>query len=192
MMGGPAFAGDPAGYPDNVQEMDLREVAMLPRYCIYTQSFRERVPGGNNPDEIKRWSDIMGAAYNSMHHYCLGLMKTNRATLARTQEYRLFYLRDAIVEFNYVIQRVPQDFVLLPEILTKKGENLIRMGRGALALKELEHAIGMKPDYWPAYAALSDYYKKSGDVAKAREVLGRGLSFAPAATPLRRRLGELK
>jgi hypothetical protein len=35
---------DIPGYPSNIEAYDSREVAMLPRYCIYTQLFRERVP----------------------------------------------------------------------------------------------------------------------------------------------------
>ena len=62
-----------------------------------------------------------------------------------------------------------------PEIFTKKGENLIRLAKGPLGVIELERAIEAKPDYWPPYAALSDYYKSIGDRAKARDVLRRRL-----------------
>ena len=67
-----------------------------------------------------------------MHHYCWGLMKLNRALyLARTEQARSFYFRDAILEFDYVLERSPENFILRPEILTKKGQSLIRLGRGA-------------------------------------------------------------
>ena len=49
---------------------DPREVAMLPRYCAYTQGFRDHVPGGNNPAEIQRWYSMLGETFNAMHHYC--------------------------------------------------------------------------------------------------------------------------
>lgn len=191
IFGTPALAADPAGYPEHVQAYDPREVAMLPRYCIHTQGFRDHVPGGNNPMEIERWFDRLGPTYNAMHHYCVGLMKTNRAMLARTQRYRLFYLKDAVGEFDYVLERAPPDFVLLPEILTKKGENLIRLGQNAIAVQQLEHAIEIKPDYWPPYAALSDFYKQKGDMSKAREILENGLSLSPTASGLKNRLSQL-
>ena len=106
------------GYPASVNAFDPREVAMLPRYCTYTQMFRDYVPGGNNPAEIQRWYSILGETFHAMHHYCLGLMKTNRGLiLARDEQWRRFYLKDAIVEFDYVIDRAPPDYVLLPEIL---------------------------------------------------------------------------
>ena len=188
----PAYAVPP-GYPASVYEADPREMAMVPRYCIYTQGFREKVPGGNNPAEIERWGSLMGhVAFHAMHHYCGGLMETNRAMLlSRTREERLFYLGHAIVEYDYVIQRVPGDFKLLPEILTKKGANLIRLGEQLLGIQELQRAIELRPDYWPPYVELSDYYKGTGNFQKAREYLEKALSYSPDAKPLERRLIEL-
>jgi tetratricopeptide (TPR) repeat protein len=183
---------DIPGYPSNIEAYDSREVAMLPRYCIYTQLFRERVPGGNNPAEIKRWHALMGETFDALHHYCWGLMKTNRATiLARSEQDRHHYLTDSIREFDYVIERAPPDFVLLPEILTKRGETLVRLGRTTQGIADLQRAIELKPDYWPPYGSLSDYYKTVGEIAKARELLETAISFAPDSRSLKRRLAEL-
>jgi hypothetical protein len=189
----PAYCqGGVPGYPDRVQGYDPREVALLPQYCIYTQLFREVVPGGANSAEIKRWTAIMGPSFHNMHHYCWGLMKTNRALfLVRNQQMRSFYLRDALEEFNYVIRRASSDFKLLPEILTKKGENLIRLDRGKEAIPELRHAIALNPGYWPPYAALSDYYVKTGDSSSARHWLEQGLSHNPDVKALKKRLAEI-
>lgn len=179
------------GYPDNVEAYDPREVALLPKYCKFTQLFRDEFRA--DPEEVKRWYEIMGPAFHAMHHYCWGLMKTNRALLlATTKQVRMFNLSSAIDEFNYVIRSSPPNFVMLPEILTKKGENLIRLGRPALGITELERAIQLKPDYWPPYAALSDHYKKRGDIATAREFLDKGLALAPDAKGLRTRRTELE
>jgi tetratricopeptide (TPR) repeat protein len=186
-----ARAGDIPGYPE-IDAYDPREVAMLPSYCKHTQLFRDRVPGGNNPEEIRRWSTLMGSTFLAMHHYCWGLMKTNRALfLAKSKQIRSFYLTSSIDEFNYVIKHARDDFILLPEILTKKGENLIRLGHGPAGVLELEHAIQLKADYWPPYVALSDYYEQKGDRSKAREVLKQALSFAPDSKAVQRRLAKL-
>ncbi len=198
-LGSVLAAGIPAhgqggvpGYPESVQAYDPREVALLPRYCIYTQLFRERVPGGGNQDEIDRWYSDMGPSFHAMHHYCWGLMKTNRAILfARTRQNRMFYLDDSIGEFNYVIRNATPNFVMLPEIFTKKGENLIRLGRGPLGILALQRAIELKPDYWPPYAAMSDYYKETGDLARAREWLEKGLSVTPDVKALKVRMAEI-
>jgi tetratricopeptide (TPR) repeat protein len=181
------------GYPDSIYAFDSREVAMLPRFCLYAQDYRQRVPGGNNPEEIARWSAVMGEVFGHMHHYCYGLMNFNRATLlAREPHVRRFYLQTAIKEFDYVLERSPPNFVLLPEILTKKGEALVRQGRAPLAIEQFERAIELKPDYWAPYAYLSDVYKGTGDLQTARQVLERGLSQSPDAKGLQRRLKELE
>jgi tetratricopeptide (TPR) repeat protein len=185
-------AQDVPGYPPSIDAYDPREVAMLPPYCKFTQIFREKVPGGSDPEQGQRWKAVLGPTFEAMHHYCWGLMKTNRGVLlARSEAVRMAYLNYSIEEFDWVIQRAPEDFVLLPEVLSKKGENLIRLGRGPLGMLSLERAVQLKPDYWPPYAHMSDYYKKTGNLGKAREVLEQGLTHSPDASALKRRLGEL-
>jgi tetratricopeptide (TPR) repeat protein len=187
-----ASAQDIPGYPPNFDAYDPREVALLPPYCKYTQLFREKVPGGGNVEEGQRWQALLGPTFFAMHHYCWGLMKANRGMLlARNELARTTYLSYSIPEFDWVIERAPADFLLLPEVLTKKGEVLIRLGKGPIALVSLERAAELKPDYWPPYAHMSDYYKSAGNTAKAREVLKQGLSFSPEAPALNRRLEEL-
>jgi hypothetical protein len=185
-------ASDVPGYPPTIDGYDPREVGMLPRFCIHTQVFRERVPGGSNPQQIERWRAIMGPTFEAMHHYCWGLMKTNRAVLlVRSSERRQFYLNDSLGEFDWVIQRAPENFILLPEVLVKKGENLVRLNKGPSAVYAFERAIELKPDYWPPYAQMSDYYKAAGNTARAREVLAQGLAQIRNSPALLRRAGEL-
>ena len=181
------------GYPNDITEYDARELAMLPRYCIFTPTFVQAgVPGSNDVQTLNHWKSVMGETYKGMHHYCWALMKTNRANvLAPNRLTRQAWLEVSIGDFDYVITIAPKDFVLLPEILTKKGENLIALGKSVQGLGELLRAIDLKPDYWPPYAQLSDYYKASGDRQKAREFLEKGLSLSPDATALKRRLAEL-
>lgn len=180
------------GYPDRIEALDPREVALLPKYCTYTQMFRERVAGGNDPPVIEGWYSRLGPTFHHMHHYCLGLMKMNRAMfLAPDQIGRRFYLNDSITEIDYVIERAPPDYVLMPEFLTKKASALILLGKGPVGVMLLERAIELRDDYWLPYAQLSDYYKDSGDPRKAREALERGLAKTPDVKALQRRLAEL-
>ena len=131
--------------------------------------------------------------FASMHHYCNGIFKTNKALLtSQTPQWRRFYLTSSIEEFDYVISTAPDSFVLLPEVLTKKGENLFRLGDVPNAVATLDRAIQLKPDYWPPYAVMSDYYSKAGNNAKARDVLEKGLAVAPQTKALQRRLSEIR
>jgi hypothetical protein len=188
-----AFAQAPiSGYPTDTYAFDPREVAMIPKYCIYTQMFRASVPGGSNEEAIASWSAFMGPTFIHMHHYCAGLMKLNRAKfLAKDNNTRRFYLADAITEIDYVVTKAPDDFILMPEMLTKKAECHILLGQAPVGSYTLERAIEVKRDYWPAYAQLSDLYKSLGDTAKAREALQAGLVHSPGASALTRRMAEL-
>jgi tetratricopeptide (TPR) repeat protein len=194
LVAGHSWAQAPIpGYPDSIDSFDPREVAMLPPYCTYTHYFRIKVPGGNNVAETERWRARLGSeSFEHIHHYCFALMKTNRAVLlARSSTSRSFYLNDSLIEFDYVIERVPPDFLLLPEILMKKGENLLLLGRVQVGVYHLEKATQLKPDYWPPYAKLADHYKDSGDLESARKTLQSGLTANPNASALTRRLEEL-
>jgi len=178
------------GYPDDFMALDAREVRLLPPFCVHTQYFSSKY--GVHEVERNRWRAVLGPTFVHIHHYCFGLLKTNRALLlTKTKQYREYYLRDSISEFDYVIQRAPDDFLLLPEILSKKGENLVRLGRGMMAVPEFERATELKPDFWPPYAQLADYYKAAGEKDKAREVLNKGLTQSPGTPALQRRLSEL-
>ena len=178
------------GYSDNFYDLDPREVRLLPPYCVYTQYFDAKYR--TDEAEKKRWMAALGPTFVHVHHYCFALLKTNRALfLTKEKRFREFYLRDSLGEFKYVIDRSPDDFVLLPEILTKRGENLVRLGQGAFAVFDFERAIELNPNFWPPYAQLADYYKTTGEKEKAREVLSEGLARSPDAKGLQQRLAEL-
>lgn len=194
----PARAQEVPGYPPmNPHTLlngpyDPRELALLPKYCYTTQIFREFAPGGRDKVEMDKWYALLGGTYHHLHHYCWGMMKSNRANLlAKDHRVRQFYLNDALAEYDYVIERATPDFVLLPEILTKKADNLFQLNRAPVAIFELERAIDVKPDYWPPYAKLADHYKSTGEIQKARDILEAGLKAAPDAIGLKRRLSEL-
>jgi tetratricopeptide (TPR) repeat protein len=170
--------------------LEARDFPMLPQYCRDTQIFAQVVPGGGK--DLERWKTVMGPTFIHMHHYCYALVLTNRANFfSRDRKERNKYLYYSLEEFDYVIGRAPADFVLLPEIHTKKGENLIRLGDVSRGTRELLRAIDLKPDYWPPYAYISDYYKQIGQLASAREWLKRGLSVSPNTKALMQRLAEL-
>lgn len=169
-----------------------RIVALLPPYCKYAPGYSGRVPGGDDPVQVEHWKSVLGYMYYHIHHYCWGLAQTEYALLfAHDAGERTFNLSASLGNFDYVLRHMKPDYVLLPEVLTRKGENLIRLGRAPEAMEPLERAIAAKPDYWPPYAALADYFKDAGEPAKAREWLRKGLEAAPKAEPLQRRLAAL-
>jgi hypothetical protein len=173
-------------------QFDAVTLAKLPPYCRNALTYRDHVPGGNNKADIDRWFKVMGGGFIHIHHYCSGLQLTNRALFeSRTKVDRDRELRLSIPEFDYIIARVDSTFPLLPEILTKKGENLFRLEKDPAAIATLIRAIEVKGDYWPPYAALSDHYKEMGKLDEARNWLKRGLAASGGAKALERRLREL-
>lgn len=173
---------------------DAHQIPLLPPYCKYTQLYRSVVPGANDPAAIERWSNVMGGNENfsHMHHYCWALESTNRGLYSsRTKLERDRHFAASLGDLDYVVRRVKADFVLLPEVLTKMGENLIRIGRGPEAVGVLTSAIALKPNYWPPYAALGEYYDQLGDKATARAWLEKGLAASPGTVALERRLQKL-
>jgi hypothetical protein len=186
LLGSSTVHGQPRQY-------DPKLTAMLPPYCKYTQDYREKVAGGNDPAQIERWTQILGERnYIHMHHYCWGLENTSRALyFSGSKQDRDHQLNQSVREFNYVLERVTPDFALLPEILTKRGENQLRLGNGPQGAADLSRAIELKPDHWPPYAAMSDYYRSLGELDAARQWAERGLAAAPGTRALQRRLAEL-
>lgn len=175
------------------RQHDPKLFAMLPPYCKHTQVYRENVPGGSDAAQIERWTRILGAQnYLHLHHYCWGLENTSQALyFSTTKQDREHQLAQSVKEFDYVIARVTPDFVLLPEILARRGENQLKLGHGSKGVTDLNRAIELKPDHWPPYAALSDYYKGLGDLQAAREWAEKGLAAVPGTKALQRRLAEL-
>jgi hypothetical protein len=179
------------GYSDNVLNYDSRELALLPPYCKYTQNFREKVTGGDDRVEAARWEALFGQAFFAMHHYCWGLMKANRGLfLARSKRTRDYYLNEAIVEYDYVIDRSQPGFVLLPELIARKGDLQLRLGHPG-GLETIRKALSLKPDYWLPYALASDYYKSVGQPGPARQWLNEGIEKVGDAAPLKSRLDAL-
>jgi tetratricopeptide (TPR) repeat protein len=172
---------------------EAKVFAFLPEWCKYTPLYSNLAPGGRNAVEGERWNRLMGPQnFMHLHHYCAALFHTSRGMyFEKTKAGRDAAFALSLGEYDYAIARVEQTFPLLPEILTKKGETLVLLGRSE-AIGPLHMAISLRADYWPAYAAMSDYFRNMGNVAEARQWLQKGLDAAPQAKPLARRLAELE
>ncbi len=186
--------GIPLAADAQPRDYSERSLALLPGWCKYAQDFRDRVPGGNNPAEYQRLMTITKGMFQHMHHHCYGLIAQNTAMLrVRDPQKRAALLKTSVNEFDYVLRNTPPDFIMLPEVLTKRAESLIALTRGAEAQSDLQRALQLKPDYWPAWLTLADYYyEKVGDAAKAAYTLEQGIVAAPNAPALQDRLAELK
>src|SRR5262245_3308068 len=160
----------PTVYANSHDRPSPEEIANLPEYCKYTQLIRE-LPGGggNSPEQTEHWKGIMGDTFMAMHHHCFGLIAAQRAGGPRvTNQQRGSLLTISVNEFTYVIERAPSSFPLLPEILTRRAQSLLRLGREREAIEDLQRAWTSKPDYWRPYAYLPDYMLTTYQNARAR------------------------
>src|SRR5688572_31366266 len=79
-------------------EHDPRDLALLPRFCFATSSFRPLA----RPGEEAKYTQLLGKSVMHLHHYCWGLQHTNRALLFdKTAKDRRKSLERSIKEFNY-------------------------------------------------------------------------------------------
>jgi len=159
------------------------EMAKLPRYCYLKQVYGE---DKNHPEEQAIY-DMLGVDYVHMHHYCWGLNYANRADSDWNDKVaRSYRLQLAANNFNYVLAAATPGFFMRPEIHLQLGKVLLRAGKSAEAAQNFQKAIQIKPDYVPAYLALSDYYKQIGSPAKALSLLEDGLKQVPSSPSLAR------
>ena len=161
------------------------ELRLLPPYC--TTKFTK---GASRKDpEVRHWVSILGENYSHIHHYCKGLNYAIRANAGGSNTSH--YLKQSLNNYDYVLGHMTPGFVLLPELLVKRGKTLQRQNRNEAAIGDFLKAIKAKPDYTPAYAALSDAYKAMGNKAEARKALEDGLEHKPDSRSLNKRMEKL-
>lgn len=167
------------------QNITPEELAMLPRYCLDAQSFGYGDAYSNTSPNAPKWVAMMGKSFWHIHHHCWALINVRRAQQARLpREKKIALLQEAHGDFQYVIRNTPEDFVLLPEVITWLGRTYARLGNHAEAAKSFEKARSLKPDYWPPYYHHGEMLLMQGNKAEAREIVRAGLQHAPDAKPM--------
>lgn len=159
------------------------EIALTSPFCLDTEAFR-----GPHQCQIGRtqksyyWQEVLGDGFCHLHHYCwaeVHLLRANKRSTHPVERKRQF--RYAANEFNYVIKNSPPNFILLPEIYTRKGEAELRIDDFVNANKSFSRARAMKPDYWPAYTGWIDALIKAGRREDAKALAKQGLEHSPNA-----------
>lgn len=175
IVSGPAHAG--------LYEISRAELAALPEYCADSEAgdnFQQFGPRYNY------WVGRMGPNFGRIHHYCHGLVLLQRARVARNAE-RTKLARRAVSEFNFMLinSNVPRSFILMPEMLTRRGDAAVVMEDWELAYQSYMDAWTLKPDYWPPYVAWANVLAKVGNKKEALITLRTGLSHSLNSEPLR-------
>lgn len=176
------------------QNISAAEVSRLPEYCPNTQSFPSQVGVPDAPSSTqKRWLSLMGSTFWHMHHYCWALISANRSEeIGLAPNQRVSLLNSAISDVNYVLERAPADFPLLPELLYRVGQYHLKAGRQVESMSHFNKSRTVKPDYWPPYIELAKISAALGKQQDAVAVLEEGLKLMPDQPQLTEALTRVK
>ena len=175
------------------QNITPGEVARLPEYCANAQSFAKTgIPGAPSPIQ-QHWLALMGETFWHLHHYCWALVSANRSEAAGVApNHRVYLLNSAIADADYVVQRAPAQFPLLPEIFYRMGQYHLTAGRPAIAVSFFDKSRQAKPDYWPPYVELAKVSASLGKRSDAIAVLEEGLKLMPEQPQLTEAMKNIK
>ena len=171
------------------------EMRQLPPYCPHTQviskEYGRKQSAGDYDAKTKPFVDMYGPDFWHLHHYCFGLVNVIRSYRSADPKSREFNLSKSLFQFDYVLKRITANSMLRPELHVKRAQSLVLMKRGGEAVGDFKKAISLKADYAPAYAYLSDYYKRSGEKNLALKTLEDGLTKIPSDRSLLKRYADL-
>ena len=151
---------------------DISELTLLPTYCKGTLQIRSI---SNDPKPIADYLALYGEAYIHMDHYCWALNSENKLPRIHDDNYRKSELISILGNIQYVLDRAPLTFILIPDIYISKARILLKMDRDVDAVGVLFKLTQIKPGYGPAYAQLGDYYQRIGDKHNAIKFYELGL-----------------
>lgn len=177
--------------PDN---MTLGELALTPPVCQDVQGIPATgwVQHFRHSPRTGYWVGMLGDTFWAMHHYCWALIWLHRASAAGVQPaLRDHWRRTAIADFYYVVRFSKAEFVLLPELYYRIGEVHRLLREPGKALDAFQKSREIKPDYWPAYAGLSDTESEVGRLDAARAHIKAGLELMPQEPALLARMRAL-
>lgn len=157
---------------------DTSELALLPNYCRGTQLIRA-ISGDSKP--LTEYVAIYGDTFMHLHHYCWALNGENKLSKIRDEGLKKSTLVSILGNIQYVVNLMPLDFSLLPDILISKARILFKMEQDVEAVGVLFKLTQLRPGYGPAYDELGDYYQHSGDKSNAIKSYEQGLLNSSAA-----------
>ena len=163
--------------PENITD---EEMALISRYCPYTQGFGNAGFRGGATPASRPWVAVMGDGFWAVHHYCWAQIRLQRALRSSTtSQERKHLLGNIRADYGYVIKNSPKNFILLPEIYTRLGEVEVRLARHHEADESFAKARALKPDYWPAYSHWAEVLISTGKRAEAKQLVKTGLEYSP-------------
>ncbi|MCL6414695.1 tetratricopeptide repeat protein [Aestuariirhabdus sp. Z084] len=162
------------------------EMAFLPPYCWARMRPKSEA-------EITQWRNIIGPDFMHVHHFCTAKAFIRRSLDPRkTVSAKREDLQVAKNNLEYVFSHLEnQGYILLPEINMVMGKVYDRLEEPVLAVRFYQKAIDMNPNFTQGYAAFSEFYRRQGNMEKARGLLMQGIDKNPDSIILKRRIERL-
>jgi len=162
-------------------EPDAQELKSLPPFCT---------PKILNNDPAHVGAQF-GEGWGHMHHYCYGLNFINRYYRSRDAAFKKFSLKNAIGNFDYMLDHTSENYFMRGQFLLEKGRVMILMGNKPQGLGEVLRALSYDPTLEAGYRFLADYYSELGKKDEALKWATTGLKHIPGSKSLQRRYKEL-
>lgn len=172
------------------------ELASMPPYCTALYGKYHGMP--QPQDSPLRHTIPVGCP--SVHHYCDGLKYILRADHAMGNKADFSYnIQSAITSFNGVTEEwrnAAPKCSLRAEAYSQLAKSLLRMGKrqpdaASKAIKSLNQAIELAPEFLQSYLILADVYIDNGQKGKAKEIVEEGLAHIPNSKALAKRYVSL-
>lgn len=161
------------------------EMVSLPPYC------KAKMKSNPGSPDYKTWESTLGKDFMHTHHYCAGINFLNRYYRSRNIGDKRYNLKNAVDNFNYMVDHASPDYSLMPEVYLNRGLAFSLMQQPGAAMTDLNKAIQLNPGQSRAYNVLADYYVKSRQKGKALDTVTEGLRHNPGTRSLQRRYTEL-
>ncbi len=156
-----------------LNDISKAERSLLPQWCKFTQTF---VTGAQGNLRYQQYLGQYGEGWKHVHHFCWGLVSMVRAAGYDTSaSQRDYFLKSAIMDFDYVLERAPENFVLRFDINLKKVRALLTRNELNNAESLARQIVERWSDRADAYGLLAEVYLAAKAPHEARKALEQGV-----------------
>lgn len=124
--------------------------------------------------------------YFHFHHYCRAVRWMNDSFKFRKEEDKRHAFVNVHNSLQYVLDKVPGDHFLIPEVYAVKGSAFVLEGKKAQAESALVRAHQLDPSHVDANITLARIYMETNRKERATDLVRRGLAAAPDSKSLLR------
>jgi len=170
-----------AGLPILAQAGTQAEYQALNTWCIGQIAGKSSAEKANQTTMAAAPRDSAGfAQYCEAYRVVMGMYGMSGAG------HKSILLATVQNHLHYLIDSVPVDHYLLPEVYALRGRALYLNNQHAEAETALRKALQLDPRHAPVYATLADVYLDSKRKPMAQEAVRKGLALDPDSKSLKR------